>query len=492
MMNFEVAVHDGPEQTVMSTELFPTGDCNKMRVKILTGVLPLLLTLTTSIAILPFAEAATTTAATAVAEAQPLPSLAPMLEQVMPAVVNVSTRGTANVKQNPMLRDPFFRRFFNVPDQQLKRKTQSLGSGVIIDAEKGYVITNNHVIDKADEITIRLSDGRKLTAKLVGTDPASDIAILQIPNKGLHAMQRGDSDTLRVGDYVVAIGNPFGLDQTATSGIVSAKGRSGLGIEGYEDFIQTDASINPGNSGGALVNLRGELVGLNTAILAPSGGNVGIGFAIPINMINKVIAQIIESGSVKRGHLGVYIQDLTPELADALKLKITKGAVITQVIPDSAAAAAGLEQGDVVISMNGRPVASSAALRNSVGLVPVGDTVQLKILRDGVEKTLSATIKKAKVQKDKGLGFSKRLSGASFSTIEGTLPDGREGGVRVVAVKSGSTAERVGLRKDDIIVTVNRQRVANLEDMRTILKGYEHAILLNILRGNGALFLVIR
>jgi len=305
-------------------------------------------------------------------------------------------------------------------------------------------------------------------------------------------LKTGDSDALRVGDYVVAIGNPFGLDQTATSGIVSAKGRNGLGIEGYEDFIQTDASINPGNSGGALVNLQGELVGLNTAILAPSGGNVGIGFAIPINMIKKIVGQIIDHGSVSRGRLGVYIQDLTPELADVLKLKITKGAVITQVIPETAAAQAGLKQGDVVIEMNDRPITSSSALRNSVGLIPVGDTVQLKIIRDGAEKTLSATIKKVEVEKDQGMGFSERLSGASFSTVEGALPDGREGGVRVAEVKSGSPAERVGLRKDDIIVTVNRQRVRSLNDMRKVLKGHQGAILFNILRGNGALFLVIR
>ncbi len=461
-----------------------------MNVKILSSALPLLLALTTSTGwfVLPLAQAAVT----APVVAQPMPSLAPMLQQVMPAVVNVSTRGTVDIKQNPMLRDPFFRRFFNAPNQPLKRKTQSLGSGVIIDAAKGYVITNNHVIDKADEITIRLSDGRKLTAKLIGTDAASDIAILQIPSKGLRALKTGDSDALRVGDYVVAIGNPFGLDQTATSGIVSAKGRNGLGIEGYEDFIQTDASINPGNSGGALVNLRGELVGLNTAILAPSGGNVGIGFAIPINMIKKIVDQIIDHGSVSRGRLGVYIQDLTPELADVLKLTITKGAVITQVIPETAAAQAGLKQGDVVIAMNDRPITSSSALRNSVGLIPVGDTVQLKIIRDGAEKTLSATIKKAEVDKDQGMGFSERLSGASFSTLEGALPDGREGGVRVVEVKSGSPAERVGLRKNDIIVTVNRQRVRRLNDMRQVLKGYQGAILFNILRGNGALFLVIR
>ncbi len=461
-----------------------------IRNKIFTRALPLLLTLSTAAGILalPMAEAAVT----APQAAQPMPSLAPMLQRVMPAVVNVSTRGTANVKQNPMLRDPFFRRFFNAPNRPLKRRTQSLGSGIIIDAKKGYVITNNHVIDKADKITILLSDSRKLTAKLIGTDAASDIALLQIPGKGLTALKRGNSDQLRVGDYVVAIGNPFGLNQTATSGIVSAKGRNGLGIEGYEDFIQTDASINPGNSGGALVNLRGELVGLNTAILAPSGGNVGIGFAIPINMINKVVTQIIDHGSVNRGHLGVYIQDLTPELADALNLKITKGAVITQVIPDTAAADAGLKQGDVVIAMDGKPIGSSSALRNSIGLIPVGDTIKLKVIRDGGEMDVSATIKKAMAQKDKGMGFNERLSGATFSTLEGPLPNGHEGGVRVVVVKPGSPAERVGLRKNDIIVTVNRQRVRNLEDMRSILKGYHQAILLNIVRGNGALYLVIR
>jgi Do/DeqQ family serine protease len=321
----------------------------------------------------------------------PLPE---MLKKVVPGVVNISTRTRIRFEENPLLRDPFFRQFFGIPNMPLEREQQSLGSGVIIDAAKGYLITNNHVIDKADKITVTLQDGQNMEAKLVGSDPTTDIALIQIKNGNLVELPKGNSDLLRVGDFVVAIGSPFGLGQTVTSGIVSALGRTSLGIEGYEDFIQTDASINPGNSGGALVNLQGELVGINTAIVGPSGGNVGIGFAIPINLANQVANQIIHFGKIQRGQLGVQIQDLTPPLANAFGIRQQHGAVIAGIVPGSAAEKAGLERGDVVIAVNNQPVESATKLHNQIALMQVGDLVSLDILRNGEELNIKARIGK--------------------------------------------------------------------------------------------------
>jgi len=415
-----------------------------------------------------------------------------MLKRVMPAVVNVSTRSRVQVQENPLLNDPFFRRFFNVPDQPREREAQSLGSGVVVDADKGYILTNNHVVGKADEITVTLRDGRSLSAKVVGTDPEADIAVIKVDADHLTALPFGDSDSLQVGDFVVAIGNPFGLGQTVTSGIVSALGRTGLGIEGYEDFIQTDASINPGNSGGALVNYRGELVGINTAILG-SSGNIGIGFAIPSNMARTIMDQLVRYGEVRRGQLGVYIQDVTPELAEALKLSRSRGAVITQVQEDSPAAHAGIVAGDVVVSINGEPVRNAAQLRNAVGLLPVGSKVELEILRDGKTRTLTAKIEKPVVEKEAGADISKRLSGATLGAIQPNHPlAGHTEGVQVLDVESGSAAFRAGLRKGDIIVSVNQRAVSNVDDVKKAAKLSDRGILLNIRRGNGALFLVIR
>ncbi|MCB1795838.1 MAG: Do family serine endopeptidase, partial [Candidatus Competibacteraceae bacterium] len=318
----------------------------------------------------------------ALVEGQPLPTLAPMLERATPAVVNIATESRVQLRRNPLLDDPFFRRFFNVPDQPRERRAQSVGSGVVVDARRGYVITNHHVVDGADTITVTLRDGRQLDAKVIGSDSESDVAVIQVPARNLTALPLADSDRLRVGDFVVAIGNPFGLGQTVTSGIISALGRTGLGIQGYEDFIQTDASINPGNSGGALVNLRGELVGINTAIIAPGGGNVGIGFAIPANMVARLMEQIVDHGSVRRGQLGVSVQDLTPDLARAFNLPTSQGAVIAQVSPRSTAAKAGLKEGDVVLRVNERSIRDGGGLRNAIGLLEVGETVRLEILRD--------------------------------------------------------------------------------------------------------------
>ncbi|MGR9037460.1 MAG: Do family serine endopeptidase, partial [Gammaproteobacteria bacterium] len=311
-----------------------------------------------------------------------------------PGVVNISTRTRIRYEENPLFRDPFFRQFFDIPNMPLEREQQSLGSGVIIDAGKGYIITNNHVIDKADKITVTLQDGQNFEAKLIGSDSNTDIALIQIKDGHLVELPKGNSDLLQVGDFVVAIGSPFGLGQTVTSGIVSALGRSSLGIEGYEDFIQTDASINPGNSGGALVNLQGELIGINTAIVGPSGGNVGIGFAIPINLANQVVEQIIRYGKIQRGQLGIQMQDLTPALARAFNIEEQHGAVIAGVIPGSPAENSGLQRGDVVISVNGQPVGSATRLRNRIALMQVGDTVELDILRNGKEKHINARLAK--------------------------------------------------------------------------------------------------
>lgn len=316
-------------------------------------------------------------------------TIAPMLEQVTPAVVNIAVLSRAPQAENPLLRDPFFRRFFNIPDQPQARPQVSAGSGVIVDARNGYVITNNHVVENAQEIAVTLKDRRRLRAKLVGRDPATDLAVLKVEANNLTALPWGDSDRLKVGDFVVAIGNPFGLGQTVTSGIVSALGRSGLKVEGYEDFIQTDASINPGNSGGALVNFNGELVGINTAIIGPAGGSVGIGFAVPVSIVRSVIDQLVEYGEVRRGRLGVAIQDLTPDLADSMNLSGDAGAVISKVEPGSPADRAGLRSGDVVVAVEGRPVRSATDLRNRIGLLRVGTPVQVAILRGGDQRTLT-------------------------------------------------------------------------------------------------------
>ncbi|HEX3954575.1 MAG TPA: Do family serine endopeptidase [Stellaceae bacterium] len=325
-----------------------------------------------------------------------VPSLAPMLARITPGVVNIAVKGRVR-EQNPLLQDPFFRRFFNLPQNQQpeERETQATGSGVIVDAAQGYVLTNGHVVENATRIEVTTKDNRRFTAKLVGIDTDTDVAVLQIPAQNLTAVPMANSDQLQVGDFVLAIGNPFGLGQTVTSGIVSALGRSGLGIEGYEDFIQTDASINPGNSGGPLVNLQGQCVGINTAILAPGGGNIGIGFAVPINMARSVMEQIIRYGVVTRGRIGVAIQDLTPDLAQAMNTRHTTGAVIARVDPASPAERAGLHTGDLVVAVNGVAVHSGTQLRNMIGLSGIGQDVSLTVDRRGSEYGVSVRVEAA-------------------------------------------------------------------------------------------------
>jgi serine protease Do/serine protease DegQ len=422
-----------------------------------------------------------------------LPTLAPMLDRSKPAVVNIATRSHVRVQDNPLLNDPFFRHFFNLPEQPRVRPRQSLGSGVIVDAREGLVITNNHVIRGADEITVSLHDGRNFQAEIVGTDPATDVALIKIPPENLSALPLADSDALRVGDFVVAIGNPFGLGQTVTSGIVSALGRSGLGIEGYEDFIQTDASINPGNSGGALVNLRGELVGINTAIFSPgqNPGNVGIGFAIPSNMVKQISDQLLEFGEVRRAYLGVQMQDITPELASAFGLNVQEGAVVTQVVPDSAAAEAGLKVGDVVTAVDGARLTNADSLRNTIGLMMVGQKVKLDIVRDGKKQTLTAQVTPSKEVQTNGTVHPK-LSGATFGDIEEGSPYfGRVEGIMVYSVKRGSPAWRAGLRSEDVITSVNRQNVTTLESFKPLVHNADQ-LLLNIVRGRQAMFLLLK
>ena len=425
-------------------------------------------------------------------EGKPLPSLAPMIEKTRPAVVNIATRGSVNIQNHPLLNDPLFRRFFkgfeNLPQQ---KEVKSLGSGVIIDADAGYIVTNHHVIEGADEIAVTLHDGQQLEAKVVGSDPEADVAILKVEQEKLKLthIPFADSSELRVGDFAVAIGNPFGLGQTVTSGIISALGRTGLGIEGYEDFIQTDASINPGNSGGALVNLRGELIGINTAILASGGaGNVGIGFAIPINMVRELTDQLIEYGEVRRGMLGVIMQNLTPELARAFGLEMHQGVVISQVVDDSAADKAGLKAGDVVSEINGVAVKSASSMRNMVGLMRVGAKMDISVIRDGDEKILTAYIEDEVEQSLAGEKLNVKLAGAVIESHD-------EGGSKflmVADVSRGSAAWNARLRKGDLILSVNRAPVKSLADMKKMVKASDEQILFNVQRGQTALFILIQ
>ncbi len=421
-----------------------------------------------------------------------VPTLAPLLKDITPAVVNIAVRTKVAQEQNPLLQDPFYRFFFDLPEQQ-QRPQVSAGSGVIIDARKGYVMTNHHVVDNADQIVVTLKDRRSFRAELIGSDKGTDIALLKIEPENLTALKMGNSDTLQVGDFVVAIGNPFGIGQTVTSGIVSALGRSGLNIEGYEDFIQTDASINPGNSGGALVNLKGELIGINTAIIGPGGGNVGIGFAVPMRMAKAVMDQLLQFGEVRRGRLGVAIQDVTPDIAAAMALKTNRGAILSKIDANSAAEKAGLKAGDVVIAVNGDMLAGSADFRNRVGLIPVGEEVELTVVRGGETLKKKVTIGRASAAEIASRDGVPQLSGGVIMDIpRDHHMSGKIEGALVTQVEPGSRAWRNGLRQGDIIIAVNRKRVKGVDDFARSVETGSKVIAMNVVRDGHELFMVLQ
>lgn len=421
-------------------------------------------------------------------EGERMPSLAPMLKSVNPAVVNISTYATRQV-QNPLMNDPFFRRFFNMPDQPQKRSQRrqtSAGSGVIVDKRDGVVITNHHVIAKADEVHVSLVDGRSFKAEVIGSDPELDVAVLKIDADDLVDVKFGDTEKLEVGDFVVAIGNPFGLGQTVTTGIVSALDRTGLGIEGYENFIQTDASINPGNSGGALVNLKGELVGINTAIIAPSGGNVGIGFAIPVNMVKASMEQLLEHGEVRRGQIGVSIQDITPELRHYFELENgQQGVLVTGVSEGSPAEKAGLNDGDVIVAVNDEDTRSAGQLRSQIGMRSVGDEVEITVIRDKRRKVFEVEVGESQSLSHIDKRIHQLLDGTRFE-------DNPEGGVLVAAVAPNSLAAFSGIRRGDIIIGANRQRVETVKDLSKALKQSEDGILLRLSRNGRTFYVTLR
>jgi Do/DeqQ family serine protease len=426
-----------------------------------------------------------------VAEVGPMPSLAPMVKRTSPAVVNIATRGTIKEEsgqRNPLLDDPFFRRFFDAPPDSKphERPFQSAGSGVIVDSKNGYIVTNHHVVENASEITITLLDNRTFSAKVIGSDEGADIAVLQAKQPNLIAMTLGDSTRLEVGDYVVAIGNPFGLKHTVTAGIVSALGRTGINPDGYEDFIQTDASINPGNSGGALVNLHGELVGINSAILSRSGGNIGIGFAIPVNMVKGVMDQLIKYGQVKRGILGVNIYNVTPDIAKEFGLTESSGALVAGVAQGSAADHAGVKTGDIITSINGTAMKDAGELRNTIGMLRVGDKVEIGLLRDGKQRSVTALIaERSDLETANAVDINRGLDGAEL----GDAPDA--GGVLVKAIQEGSPAAQNGLRANDVIVGVGRTPVTNTKAFKEAAKN-ANVLVLNVRRGSIAQLIQIR
>ncbi|MCI1899482.1 MAG: serine endoprotease DegQ [Enterobacter sp.] len=417
-----------------------------------------------------------------------IPSLAPMLEKVLPAVVSVKVEGTAAQSQRV---PEELKKYFGdeAPDQQAQ-PFEGLGSGVVIDAAKGYILTNNHVISQADKISVQMNDGREFDAKLIGGDDQSDIALLQIQNpSNLTQIAIADSDKLRVGDFAVAVGNPFGLGQTATSGIISALGRSGLNLEGLENFIQTDASINRGNSGGALLNLNGELIGINTAILAPGGGSIGIGFAIPSNMAKTLAQQLIESGEVKRGLLGIKGMEMSADIAKAFNLNVQRGAFVSEVLANSGSAKAGVKSGDVIVSLNGKPLSSFAELRSRIATTEPGTKVKLGLLRDGKPMDVEVTLDKSTSSSASAEMIAPALQGAALS--DGQLKDGTKG-ITIESVEKSSPAAQAGLHQDDVIIGVNRNRVQSIAEMRKVMETKPAVIALQIIRGNDTIYILLR
>ena len=433
---------------------------------------------------------------TAESDARGIPTIAPLIDAVDDAVVNIAVVSERPAQMTPLFRDPFFQPFLPSPEQLPPQRQMSAGSGVIVDSEDGYVLTNNHVVENADEIRVTTRDNRTFEAELIGRDPATDIAVLRIEANDLTEVPLGDSENLLVGDFVVAIGNPFGLGQTVTSGIVSALGRSGINPEGYEDFIQTDASINPGNSGGALLTLDGKLVGINTAIIAPNGGgNVGIGFAVPINMALSVMDQLVEFGEVQRGRLGVMIQDLTPDLAQALGVDFEQGAIISSVEPDTPADDAGFAAGDVIVAVNGEMVEGSADLRQKIGLRRPGDTVEIAFSRDGERLTANVTLADAGGQRltERQRGGSDALAGVRLVPLDRSHPAwGEVHGVVVSEIAPGSRAARAGLESGDVIIAINRRPVESIRDIDRELEDANGAVVLTAWRDGRTMLVVLK
>jgi Do/DeqQ family serine protease len=417
---------------------------------------------------------------------QPVQSLAPLVEKVSPAVVNI--RVSQMIEGRSPYADEMFRRFFGFPELPGggSQEVASAGSGVIVDAENGYILTNNHVVENADEIQVFLYNEESLPAEVVGTDPATDIAVLKVEPEGLVEIPIGDSDELRVGDFVIAIGNPFGLGHTVTSGIVSALGRTGISQYGLEDFIQTDASINPGNSGGALVNMQGELVGINSAIISRTGGNIGIGFAVPTEIAGSIMNQIIDFGEVRRGLLGVTIATIDEQTAEALGTEVDHGALVQNVQPDSAAEEAGLQVDDIIIEVNNERIDDNRDLANAIGLKGPGDEVRIRYLRNGDTRTTTATLGLSTQMQSSGSDIHPGLTGAVFETeTQG------QGGVEVSDVAPGSQAAQRGLQPGDLIIAVNRIRVQNVEDLQEIATRSE-ILFLMVRRGDRQIMLQIR
>lgn len=413
-------------------------------------------------------------------------SLAPMLQKILPAVVNIRAqiRITDLATLSKMQQQQ--------KDGVIPDKFVSVGSGVIVDADKGYILTNAHVIDEAETVTVTLGDGHHYTAKIIGADKASDIALLQIQAKNLTALSMGNSNDSKVGDVVAAIGNPFGLSQTVTSGIVSALGRTTLGIENYENFIQTDAPINPGNSGGALVNMQGQLIGINTAILAPDRGSIGIGFAIPSNMAKSVMQQLIEYGNVRRGMLGIAAQDITPDLASAFNLSSASGAVVAQVIPNSPAEKAGLQVGDIITAVSDTPVKNANDVVNAVGFMRVNSKADISILRHNKKMDITVVLTDPKRRVQTGIEMDPFFNGVALKNFSISSPvHGDVQGVLVISVAEGTNAWRSDLRPGDVIAAANQQKVPSVTDLRKITANTKDNLLLNVLRGPGAVFLVI-
>ena len=388
-------------------------------------------------------------------------SLAPLVKTVAPAVVNI--RVSQTVKSRSPYDDEMFRRFFGAPNTpNNSREVQSAGSGVIVDAKNGYILTNHHVVSGADKIQISLIDENTLDAEIIGSDPATDIAVLKVEAENLTDIEIGDSDQVEVGDFVIAIGNPFGLGNTVTSGIVSALGRTGISSSGYEDFIQTDASINPGNSGGALVNMQGELVGINSAIISRSGGNVGIGFAVPSEIAQSIMSQLLDFGEVRRGLLGVSIHTIDEENAEILGVDSKSGAMITAIEPGSAAEEAGLRVEDIIIRVNDERISNARDLQNAIGLKGSGERVTIEFIRQSTKLETNAVLGQQKIARQIGSDIHPGLVGAQFSS------SANKAGVEVTDVESGSPADQRGLEKGDLIVAVNRMRVENIQQLESI------------------------